>query len=347
MRHHSLRFLALATAALLMAASCGETGHQEATTAAATPGTDSTLAALHARISADPGNFNNYLERARYLAGIDNFTDAFRDVERALQIDSTQAAIYIVKGELHWLLQDVRSAYDTYKKCAAIQPDDAACLLKKSAIDITLGNYEMALSQINHALRQNELNPEPYYLKGRLYKEAGDTTLSASSYQTAIELDPNYYDAYIEVGLLYHEKKHDLAEEYFTAAIDVKPKSIEAWYNKAMFLQETGFRDKARYDEARECYRQILGIDPKFAPAWFNQGYIDLEYQKDYARATEAFSRAVELNPGYYQAYYNRGLALEIQGKNREAEADYRKALSIQPDYTDAALALGRVLGER
>jgi hypothetical protein len=29
--------------------------------------------------------------------------------------------------------------------------------------------------------------------------------------------------------------------------------------------------------------------------------------------------------------------------KRMEAEADYRKALSIQPDYTEAAIALSRL----
>jgi tetratricopeptide (TPR) repeat protein len=343
----SLRLLALTGLSILLAASCGDKKSSSATEEVSAPGQDPALAEINRKIAADPDNISLYLDRAKYYSGKDNLTDAFRDIDRALAIDSTQAAIYIVKGELHWLLQDVRQAYDTYTRCLAVQPNDSPCLLKKAAIDIALRNYPVALEHINTALRQNELNPEPYYLKGRLYKESGDTTLSASSYQTAIELDPNYYDAYIEVGLLYHARKHDLASEYYTAAIEVRPKSIEAWYNKAMYLQETGMRDKKRFDEAKACYTAILEIDPNFAPAWFNQGYIDLEYTGNYKVAAESFTKAIQLNPSYYQAWYNRGLCHESLGLKKEAEADYRQALQVQPDYTEAAKALNRTLGER
>jgi len=307
---------------------------------------DSTLSAINRRIAADPNNFQNYLDRAKYFSEIDNYTEAFRDINRALETDSTQGAIYVLKGQLHWLLQDVRSAYDTYKKCLSIQPDEIECLLKKSEIDITLGNFTVAMDHINNVLRQNDLLAQPYYLKGRLYKEKGDTTLSASSYQTAIELDPNFYDAYIEIGLLYAARKHDLAREYYSAAIEVKPRSIEAWYNKAMFLQETGFRQAARYDEAHSCYNSILEIDSLFAPAWFNKGFIELEYRGNYAEAANEFTKATQLNPTYYQAFYNRGLCNESLGKKVEAEQDYRKALALKPDYTEAAIALNRVLGQ-
>jgi tetratricopeptide (TPR) repeat protein len=345
MRNTSLHSFALflCTCALLIA--CGNPAGPPDTGATETPAADSLLDAINRRIAANPEKIDGYLERAKYYGDLENFTEAFRDIDRALAIDSTQGAIYLIKGELHWIRQDVRNAYDTYKKCVSIQPNETGCLLKKAAIDITLGNFTIALDHLNTVLRQDELLPEPYYLKGRLFKEMGDTTLACSSYQTAIELDPNYYDAYIEVGLLYHEKKHDLAREYYSAATEVRPASIEAWYNKAMYLQETGFRDKSRYDEARSCYKQILEIDPAFAPAWFNQGYIDLEYLGNFERGVENFTKAIGLNPSYYQAYYNRGLCLESLNRRQEAERDYRQALTLKPDYTEAALSLNRILG--
>jgi len=342
-RQNNLTTFGLLTLAILFTA-CG--GNSEPSKPSDVPSTDSLLSAINRRIAAKPNEYTGYIERARYYSSIDNYPEAFRDIDRALAIDSTSGAIYLAKGELHWLIKDVRAAYDTYKKCVSLQPEETDCLLKKAAIDITLGNFNIAMDHLNTVLKQNELLPEPYYLKGRLYKEKGDTTLACSSYQTAIELNPEYYDAYIEVGLLYHARKHDLAREYYHTATEVRPRSIEAWYNKAMYLQETGFRDKKRYDEARECYMKILEIDPSFSPAWFNQGYIHLEYLKNYEQGAICFTRAVELNPSYFQAFYNRGLCQEHLGRKREAELDFRQALQLKPDFTDAAKSLSRVLGE-
>src|SRR5690606_29857998 len=121
----------------------------------------------------------------------------------------------------------IKEAYTEYQTCLLHDATNSRCLLRKAEIDIVLGNYEYARNHINEALKQNEYNAEAYYIRGRMYKEMRDTVLASSSYKTAIEVDPNYYDAYIEVGLLYANQKSELAREYYNSAIDLKPKSIE------------------------------------------------------------------------------------------------------------------------
>lgn len=308
---------------------------------------DSTLSAINQRIAADPGNYKNYLDRAKYYTSQGLFDNAFQDIARAVTADSTKAEIFLVKGDLYWKRQQIKEAYNEYARCIELDANNTDCLLNKAGIDIAYRNYDKARDQINSALKINEFLPYAYYLRGRMYKELRDTNMAASSYKTAIEVDPNYYDAYIEVGLLYAEQKNDLAKEYYNSAIAIKPASIEAWYNKAMFLQETGFKDKKRYNEAFACYDSILKIDKNFVASQFNKGYIFLEYKQQYDSAAYYFTNAIQQYPQYYQAYYNRGLSYESLNKRKEAEADYRMALSIQPDYTDAAISLNRILNGR
>ncbi|MCC6601330.1 MAG: tetratricopeptide repeat protein [Crocinitomicaceae bacterium] len=308
---------------------------------------DSLLAAINKKIKDDPGNYAHYLERAKYYGSREKYDLAFRDIDRARQADSTKSDIYLYRGELHWFRQEVTDAYNDYKQCLTFNAKNIDCLLKKAAIDIVLKNYNLALEHINTALKENNNLAEGYYLKGRLYLATGDTTLSTSSYQTAIEVDPTFFDAYIEVGLIYATKHHDLAKEYYNSAIGLRPKSIEAWYNKAMFLQENGYREKDYYDQALICYDSIARIDPSFSSAYFNKGYIYLLHLKNYIEAIREFTAAINAYPMYSQAYYNRGLCFEALKKMKEAEADYRKALEINPGYDDAAHALSRVLGEK
>jgi len=308
---------------------------------------DSTLSAINQRIAADPGNFKNYLDRAKYYSGLELFNNAFQDIARAFTADSTKAEIFLVKGDVFWKRQQIKEAYIEYTRCIELDSSNTECLLNKAGIDIALRNYDKAREHINSALQQNEFLPYAYYLRGRMYKEQRDTNMAASSYKTAIEVDPNYYDAYIEVGLLYAEQKNDLAKEYYNSAIAIKPSSVEAWYNKAMFLQETGFKDKKRYNEAFACYDSILKIDRNFVASYFNKGYIFLEYKVQYDSSAYYFTKAIQQYPQYYQAYYNRGLSYESLNKRKEAESDYRMALSIQPDYTDAAISLNRILNGR
>ena len=305
---------------------------------------DSLLRAINQRIIDNPNDYSPYLERARYWGDRTMYPNAYADILRAIGIDSTKADIYLLRGELYFKQEKIKEAYDDFGTCLRYDSLNIPGLLKKTGIDIVLGNYDLARLQLNTALKVNEFESEAYYLKGRLFKTMGDTDLAASSYKTAIEVNPDYYDAYVEVGLLYAAKKSDLAKEYYTSAISIRPRSIEAWYDKAMYLQETGFRKKERYREALSCYDEILKIESKFVAASFNKGFVFLEYMQQYDSAAIYFSNALNIFPGYFQAYYNRGLCNESMNKRAEAEADYRKALSIQPDYTEAAIALSRLV---
>jgi Flp pilus assembly protein TadD len=53
------------------------------------------------------------------------------------------------------------------------------------------------------------------------------------------------------------------------------------------------------------------------------QGHFDL--------AVRDFTRAIELNPAIPETYANRGLALMVLGREREANADLQKSLELNP----------------
>jgi Tfp pilus assembly protein PilF len=69
-------------------------------------------------------------------------------------------------------------------------------------------------------------------------------------------------------------------------------------------------------------------------------------YLQLYRDATHHFTDAIEVDPSYFQAYYNRGYCFELMGDINNAAKDYRKALEIQPDYDLAANGLSRVTEE-
>ena len=100
-----------------------------------------------------------------------------------------------------------------------------------------------------------------------------------------------------------------------------------------------------RYGAALDLYDRILVLDSANASAAFNKGFVYLEYLADYGNAERWFDEAIARLPRYHQAHYNRGLAIESQGRSAEALEAYDAALAIDPAYTPAAIAKGRVLG--
>ncbi len=304
----------------------------------------SPLDSLNDAIVASPLKARLYLERGTIYLEEGKPGKALLDFDQAIEIDPNFDLAIFKKGELLYANTQYKEAMLEYQRCLEVNPENVDCLLKSAEMNIHLQQYGKAVDDINTALRIDDQLPFAYYMKGRIYKETGDSSLAVSSYQTAVEVDPSYYEAYIEAGLLYAAAGSDLALEYFNTAMDLKPRSVEAKYATAYYLQESFAKDTARVSDAKELYQEILEIDPNNAAAAFNQGFIELEYRMNYRKALEHFSLAVDLFPQYYQAYYNRGLCHESLDERNLALADYDKALSIEPTYTPAALGKGRIL---
>ncbi len=57
---------------------------------------------------------------------------------------------------------------------------------------------------------------------------------------------------------------------------------------------------------------------------------------QDINLAIMAFTKAIEINPNYAEAYHERGLAYDAIGEYDRAISDYNKAIEINPKYEKA-----------
>lgn len=298
----------------------------------------------NARILEAPGDAARYAARAAFQLRRGETGAAIDDYALALQADSTRIEDRQTLGALRFEVRDFEGAVREWQSALRVNPSYTPALLALAKVDVLLRSYEPALKRINEALRIDDRLDEAYFLKGRLYLETRDTVKAVSSFQTAAEVNPERYDAFIQLGLLYAEAQNDLALEYFRTARSLRPNSIEALYDEAIFLQESGSQAPERYGAALDLYDRILELDSLNASAAFNKGYVHLEYLAQYDSAEYWFDAAIAKLPYYHQAHYNRGLAIESQGRESEALAAYEAALELDPTYTPAAIAKGRIL---
>ena len=318
---------------------CNESTGPEGPAGADGATADSVWEALTTRIAAAPNAPEGYIARAVYAAEQGQFREAVDDLDLALRADSTSAAAWEYKAELLYNARNFEATMATLNRCIAMAPTSTACLLRRAEMNIHLNQVERAFDDLNAALKLDNQLHEAYWMKGKLYEGLGDLELARSSFVTAVEVRPDFYDGFIALGLFCAAQGDRLAAEYYRSAIELRPRSVEAHYNLAMHLQERGDLDKAL-----ATYDQILALDPNNATVPFNQGFIHLEYRQDYAAADSAFTEAIRRLPNYQQAYFNRGLARESMDLLQAALDDYDAALRLKPDYTAAALAKGRVL---
>lgn len=336
----TLKNFSIAVCAVLASVACNTGGPADDAQQVADP-LQAAINAVEQKILADPKNAELYAERAKLNEQRDSTELAEKDWQRAIAAAPSDPRWHIGLGDLYYRKIRIDQADKQFREAIAVDAANVEARLKLSEIMLLQRQYTDAMSMANEALRIDVQNARGYFLKGWIHMEAGDTALAISSYRTAIEQDPSQYDAFIALGILHAAKRDPLALEYYNSAIDLKPNSVEAWYNKAMFAQENG-KDSL----AMKCYDQIKEIDPRNATAWYNTGYILLEHQARYPDAREQFSKAIQLMPTYAQAYYNRGLCYERESRLDSALADYQRAIALAPDMTLAAEGLGRMQGK-
>lgn len=118
--------------------------------------------------------------------------------------------------------------------------------------------------------------------------------------------------------------------------IDKSKKAAERFAKRAMasklFTQALSEKD---LQKAIELYSKAIELDPNFAEAYSNRGYAKYLLGEE-KNALQDYDKAIELNPNLSEAYNNRGNAKESLGDENGALEDYDKAIELNPDYTNA-----------
>ena len=105
---------------------------------------------------------------------------------------------------------------------------------------------------------------------------------------------------------------------------------------QAIRLHETGALARAE-----QIYREVLAADAGAADAW-NMLAVALCQQNRLGPAAEAAARATALRPQIAPYWLTRGNIAAARRLEREAQASFRRAVEINPDFTEAHYWLGR-----
>ena len=293
---------------------------------------------LSKEIKANPKNADALFRRAKVYVDQKKFKLAFADINQAVALDSLKTDYLLLQADVLFANMMIPQAVETFQKSIALNPKNTEAYLKLAELQLYIKKYKESIQYANEALKINKHIGKAYFIKGFVFKETGDTIKAISSFQTCVEQEPDNYDAYMQLGILYGAKKNKLAAQYYANALRLNPKSIEALYDRGLFYQ-----DNQEFNKAIEDYTAILKIDPNNKDAHYNLGYIHLVYLKVYEQAIKHFTDAIRCDPYFVQAYYNRGLCYENLGNIAAAAEDYKQAIKIYPTYKLAFDGLKRV----
>jgi TolB-like protein/DNA-binding winged helix-turn-helix (wHTH) protein len=151
--------------------------------------------------------------------------------------------------------------------------------------------------------------------------------------------DPRAYDAYLK-GRYVENRKHAAPEGkavgYFQQAVTIDPNYAEAWAelgNSYVFYSGVlGAEDRAAtIQKARAAIAKALQLDPNLAAAYNASGWVKMAYDWDWPGAERDLKRAIELDPNYSVAHRNYSHYLLLHRRFDEALQENRLAIDLDP----------------
>jgi tetratricopeptide (TPR) repeat protein len=192
------------------------------------------------------------------------------------------------------------------KSVFAIQDEIAAAIV--DALQITL---------LGKKPKATETNPEAYalYLQARHFAnqitEEGPERVETMLKQ-ALEIDPDFAPAWTELGNVY------IAQ----AGMTIRPvdEGIEL---------------------ARQAIQKALDLDPQYGPAYAALALLEMNYDFDFAAASQNLQQARALNPGDISVLMNAAHLNRLHGRLDEAIDLYQQAVVLDPVSYSAHVYLG------
>ena len=149
--------------------------------------------------------------------------------------------------------------------------------------------------------------------------------------QLAIYLDPGLVEAqFLIAGILQQNEQYDLAIAAYEAVPAAAPEAPEAEIGRAEAMQEAG-----RIEEGIAALRDTAAANPRWIEAHTALGDM-LRRDSQFAEAGVAYDGALALIPHperrHWALFYQRAITFERSKQWARAEADFRKALELEPD---------------
>ncbi len=196
-----------------------------------------------------------------------------------------------------------------------------------------------------------------YIYKGDQAYSADNMGKTLEYYHKGLELYPKHYEAWFNLGNIYavHEDYYSAVDAY-EHAIEANPRFVMAKMNLGIvYSEDLGFFDEAikQFDEVTKInlfklwipfvYSNVKSIKANKGLAFFNKGvayrqkalYLPLEKQyliyEYLGDAVKSYTEALNYIKNNYDTYYNRGVAHHLRGEYKLAGLDYCKAIDIYP----------------
>ncbi len=181
------------------------------------------------------------------------------------------------------------------------------------------------------------------YKSAMEYSNSREYDKAIQEFQKALEIDPNFAEAHLNLGWTHALKRGDynIALRETLEAIRLKP-DIPIAFRNLWWI----YRLLKEYDKAFEALKKIVEIEPDNSVNYINLGDAYVSDKLSFDLAVKAYQKGLELDPNNIFIHRKLAKAYEYQKKYDLAHQEFSKAIKLNPSDAYSYLFLAVSLGK-
>lgn len=280
-------------------------------------------------------------------------SQAESDLEKCVKLDPTDFFAWKSLGDLYLDQSKDDDAVRNYLSAVKVRPKDPIAVaslayarsLTNERDDAAVG-FKQAISMAHEA--REVVGVQTLY--GRYLLDAGKKEQAIAAFSKVLDVDSNSIEA-----LAWRAETYSSLQQFSQAERDALAALSLAPNDKRSALLLVKIYRQQRMPEKAEKYAEIVqklaaAEDARYAMGRTlrdNLGEAEpLLIKGDYKEAAIRYEAIVKTLPTFYEAYFDLGMCYGQTGRLLDAEAAFRKYLSLQPASGDGHASLGVVLLE-
>ncbi len=282
-----------------------------------------------------PNDAQSHFIAANLLAAQAHFPAAMQEMQKAIALNPNDWNFYLNLALMQLKDGEADAAEPNFKKAIEIDP---------KAIDprLMLANYYQVRSrfaeaeqQLREAVQIDPHNPELRAAMARLYMAQGKNVEAEQFLELAKGDFPDNSAGYRMLGDFYfHAGALDKATVEYAGLYQQHPKDVQV---KKNYIQLLILRN--RLDEARRLNSEILKSNSNDSDALLYAGEIQIR-DGHISDAISTLQQLTKNDPNSAAGHYQLGVAFRQSDDLQSAEREWRDAVRLRPDLSDAQRSL-------
>jgi len=164
----------------------------------------------------------------------EDYDNAIKQYRRAAELGYLGPQMYIYMGNLYTKQEKPEEYLAIIQEGRKAYPDNTDLIVYELNYYLQNGKFEEAENNLLLAIEKEPQNKQLYFSLGVVYDNLGDKEKAVKSYEDAISVDPEYFDAVYNLGAMY-----------FNQAVEMNNNANE-------------IKDNKKYDAARAEAKEIF-----------------------------------------------------------------------------------------